>query len=749
MRISHIPNEKRNPDAKNFWGVLADKLGFRKSMTKTASATSKAPLLSGGIQTYGKQELQPGVNMPRAGRAIDRVVDVVKDDGRRGTVIEALRQRTAVDIFSGDQVGTTEEFARVNGAVAHAKAALEQTAISVGKDMQGHTEKLAAVEAAVGGLANKEIRAVPSYKTTLDQIGSSLNQYEQMLRQVAPAPAPMGTMGAFDSVAPQEQVASAAQADEESLGIQLAQAYNSLSFAYSLSAYLSAQAEASGVGAAVPQGLAEYAGKKGMVRKAGSELKGTFDRLAVAPPGREEQVKALKDEPGVDNPYAVSWAQHNKEKKEASVKTAGSGDPGDMDANTNLIYTDINRCRDCVWFESDWTHDTYRDKCKNCIHACLGGTVDHWWPRFYQMTMWMPAWNEPQAEKKKAFRGSLSALDSHRVGQGLDFEAIAQEIAAKVEKPNAMRLVGAFIEAFKHPLLADRFAKIGGQVAAKIAEITGIEFVIHRATAEAWGKKNLDKLAVGEVIAACPQTLQDEMKDEKERAEKKASSKSVSEANKAKLDAETENIEAHTEELRGEAASKCSNPGCKCGSDCDPSKDCPTAGTREASITQEAKGEREKKKRIREQIQKTDNPRQLKELHDALNSIEDREDRDQERKEKRKEKREKKREEQNQAQEPAAVTAAIRGTLCLAKTQPHKDQASDIPGAGDNVAKEHGKKNVIERQNSIRGTLSLAGAKEREHKKPKDYGNVSVTKPEKALSKKSSFEGSLALRGSL
>jgi hypothetical protein len=32
----------------------------------------------------------------------------------------------------------------------------------------------------------------------------------------------------------------------------------------------------------------------------------------VAPPGREDQVKALKKVPGIDNPYAVSWASYRK-----------------------------------------------------------------------------------------------------------------------------------------------------------------------------------------------------------------------------------------------------------------------------------------------------------------------------------------------------------------------------------------------------------------------------------------------------
>jgi len=31
-----------------------------------------------------------------------------------------------------------------------------------------------------------------------------------------------------------------------------------------------------------------------------------------APPGREKQVKALKKDPDIDNPWAVAWASYNK-----------------------------------------------------------------------------------------------------------------------------------------------------------------------------------------------------------------------------------------------------------------------------------------------------------------------------------------------------------------------------------------------------------------------------------------------------
>jgi hypothetical protein len=36
--------------------------------------------------------------------------------------------------------------------------------------------------------------------------------------------------------------------------------------------------------------------------------------LEVAPPGKEDMVKALKKEKDVDNPWAVAWSAHNKDK---------------------------------------------------------------------------------------------------------------------------------------------------------------------------------------------------------------------------------------------------------------------------------------------------------------------------------------------------------------------------------------------------------------------------------------------------
>jgi hypothetical protein len=49
------------------------------------------------------------------------------------------------------------------------------------------------------------------------------------------------------------------------------------------------------------------------------------NRQAVAPPGREEQVRSLKQEPGVDNPWAVAWSSYNKS-KEGAEKCAKCGE---------------------------------------------------------------------------------------------------------------------------------------------------------------------------------------------------------------------------------------------------------------------------------------------------------------------------------------------------------------------------------------------------------------------------------------
>ncbi len=58
----------------------------------------------------------------------------------------------------------------------------------------------------------------------------------------------------------------------------------------------------------IPPGALEAAGRKSELEK-------------VTPPGREEQVRKLKQKPGIDNPWAVAWSSYNKDKKKAEYSS--------------------------------------------------------------------------------------------------------------------------------------------------------------------------------------------------------------------------------------------------------------------------------------------------------------------------------------------------------------------------------------------------------------------------------------------
>src|SRR5208282_5704568 len=65
---------------------------------------------------------------------------------------------------------------------------------------------------------------------------------------------------------------------------------------------------------------AKKADKKASVARLGLNFVAA-EKVAVAPPGREDQVKALKKE-DVDNPYAVAWASYNKGDKKGALRAA-------------------------------------------------------------------------------------------------------------------------------------------------------------------------------------------------------------------------------------------------------------------------------------------------------------------------------------------------------------------------------------------------------------------------------------------
>lgn len=128
-----------------------------------------------------------------------------------------------------------------------------------------------------------------------------------------------------------------------------------------------------------------------------------------------------------------------------------------------LVYKDIDRCRDCVFYESDTSHETYRDKCKNCVNATLGGTINNFFPRSQQLVIFTPQWEQVgDVEPKVAFSGTMSLLDAHRQGKVNERhpESIANEVLASVKDKNAVSLGTALFKYFEtNKLNFQRYAK--------------------------------------------------------------------------------------------------------------------------------------------------------------------------------------------------------------------------------------------------------------------------------------------------
>jgi archaellum component FlaD/FlaE len=653
-RVSNIPNEKRDDKAKSLWDNLSARLGLRPVMVKTASVEGGTNLLSDAIQTHARHQRDLRARMPVSDAAVVKVADQQRSS--QGVMTRFAAARSAAEIFTGDKVGSTEEYAKVKGAVENLRGKLDRMGQGLGARAADHVRKVDELGSMVANISDKEIKAVPSYKTALDEVWNLLDGYGRMLDSMIQPPQADGLMGPHTQVAPGAVLQAKAQVENQDLA--MAQAYNQLSIAYSLAAYLSAQSEAQNVGQAFPSMIP--AGQRVvMTKKASADLRGTMDKFAFEIDEIEEpeavfrvilsgdeiprvaEIRSNLEKVAIENGWELAEGYgdsihirvHNPESH--SIKTienvlremglkgvdddidqegsskgfrvekiAASGDPGDREMG-NLVYKDLGRCRDCVWFESDFSHETYRDKCKHCLHAKLGGVVDHWWPRSMQMSVWAPMWMPPMAEKAARFEGTLSALDSHRIASN-DVQAIADAVvegaraSAGQEPLNARIVAGAFMKAFGG-VLAGLYEKVGGHVAARVAEATGLDFYISRKMADAWGWKNAAEIGDGEVILASPMTLQEELE---------------------KKDKDDEAAE-------------------------DP-------------MARSAKGERTKIRTLRDKLEKADEPGEIKALNDAIDSLESRMDKDKASKEKRKKEREEKQKAKaDQVQEPAKTAGVL------------------------------------------------------------------------------------------
>lgn len=144
-----------------------------------------------------------------------------------------------------------------------------------------------------------------------------------------------------------------------------------------------------------------------------------------------------------------------------------------------LVYKDIDRCRDCAFYESDISHETYKDKCKNCQHATLGGEIENYFPRGQQLVVFTPNWEQSgDAGRKVAFQDTMSLLDVHKKGQQDDMGAdvIAMEVIESAKTISALGLGTALMKYFAVKKID--FQKQAKAVIARIEKESGIQMHI-------------------------------------------------------------------------------------------------------------------------------------------------------------------------------------------------------------------------------------------------------------------------------
>lgn len=505
--------EGKDEKATSFWSNLAGKLGLSAPLIRQASASEqKGQRLSDGIQTHSERSARQQITGSPEMR-IDRVSAQTKVSDELVERYSHVMHRAVAELGQSERVKAADRLSRIES------------------DMATFKDKVAGPQSSPEGLGGDRLMLDLSGEigAKADAISGACVQLREKVGALS-LPQAQAIENAF-------LVLSDAKTYLEKISLSPASGGDAMAMEIGLP-----DADLSSVGGDIPDMPplpgAEAGRAPAMTREAmdqayddmrcihtklclvESVLNSLVAELNVADMLPSEPVPGLAPR-GMPPTEQMMGEQKDGDMplSEASLcgrisRFAASGDPGDSEPG-NLIYKDLNKCRDCVWFESDFTHETYRDKCKHCTHASLGGAVDHFWPRSQQMIVWSPQWSAPVASEKKAFTGTLSILQLGSPDKPVSAAVIeiARAIVAGVAH-TAVDLGSELMSYFHDPVVARSMPAIVHEIAAEITAKTGIEVGLTGARAKAWGKKSAG-VADGEVAIACDPSLVHMAKGEK------------------------------------------------------------------------------------------------------------------------------------------------------------------------------------------------------------------------------------------
>jgi len=496
--------EGRDDKASSFWHTLANKLGLRAPNLKQASADDlRVQRLSDGIQTQGRAPIRQGmvkvagltkVSAPQhlAESVFDRIIDMHR---RAEAQLSQAERVKAVDFLSR----IADQAEGVKGSVG-ACGGDQKVA-----DLCGEiTAKADAVIGAVTQLRDKASDMSVAQAEAISNAFLLINDAANYLgKKGAVEPASSPTMpeielmdGGLPEMPPSEETPSPASAIAGHIPAMVRKAMdeayddmrcvhtkmlliesmlNEIIADLNVNTMMTPGMPGDGMppttelpGPDTPEAMREESEEQAAAKGAEAGLEGVVvvARTDVHP--IEEMNEEYHGQQDVSDHRSPPWERKRRKNLQETKKTAASGDPGDSEPG-NSIYKDINKCRDCVWFESDVTHETYRDKCRGCEHAKLGGIANHWWPKAQQMVIWAPQYEGESEHVRLSVRDTLTL----RQAQPDQAQSVAREIVAAADH-HAVDLGEVMVDTFRNPLIASQMGTLARGIVAEVASLTGV-----------------------------------------------------------------------------------------------------------------------------------------------------------------------------------------------------------------------------------------------------------------------------------
>lgn len=327
--------------------------------------------------------------------------------------------------------------------------------------------KLLEIEAGFVQLSEKPVRAVPSYKNVVEEVKKKLTDFSDLIDKLVKKHTPSGTKPTIE-VHPREgksfgkmnRIAmSPAELDDARDTIN--EAVNDLKIVNNLVKFLldeSASVEIPGQQVEAPMpGMEPEMGMEAPAPEMAPEMEPAMAPASMAPAmankkwslfrKAEPKAKYDKNGGGGEGKYEIFYADgtsdimnlseieldtfnndipdggivktkylgpldKNLDKKTRggsasfSMRKKADGTQGTWDIDN---YKNVDKCRDCAFFQSD-PAGSHLNKCHDCIHYKLNGTIDYYKSRATQIVTDAPSYKAPETKPaggKKAFVGTI------------------------------------------------------------------------------------------------------------------------------------------------------------------------------------------------------------------------------------------------------------------------------------------------------------------------------------------------------